>query len=172
MLHFIPAKKLPSIKETAELLLQHVFRIHGFPVNMVLDRGPQFMSHFGAAFCTLVGSTVSLSSGYHPQTNGKTERMNQEVEKGLVAQTPTQWSGNLLWVECAHNSLPCVSIGFSPFECVYGNQPPLFPALEREVGFRHVCFFLNFIRFSFFFFFIVLSFTYVLSLVQVCSLPV
>lgn len=44
-----------------------------------------------------------------------------------------QWSGNVLWVEFAHNSLPSVSTGFSTFECVYGYQPPLFQALEREV---------------------------------------
>lgn len=43
MVHFIPMKKLPSAKETAELMLQNVFRLHGFPVDVVLNRGPQFV---------------------------------------------------------------------------------------------------------------------------------
>lgn len=49
--HFIPLPKLPLAKETA----QHVFRIHGLPVDMVADRGYQFLSWFWKAFCTLIG---------------------------------------------------------------------------------------------------------------------
>lgn len=135
MVHLIPTGKLPSAKETT-VLLQHV-RLHGFPVDIISDKGPQFISQFWKAFCSLVGATVSLSSGYHPQSNGQTERFNQELENGLhclVAQAAAQWSKNLLWVEYTHNSLPSVSTGYSPFECVYRYQPPLFQVLERGVG--------------------------------------
>jgi hypothetical protein len=52
--HFIPLPKLPSAKETAQLMVQHVFRIHGLPVDMVSDRGPPFSSQFWKVFCTLV----------------------------------------------------------------------------------------------------------------------
>ena len=68
MAHFIPLPKLPSAKETAEVMLSDVFRIHGFPKDIVSDRGPQFISQFWRAFCALLGATVSLSSGYHPGT--------------------------------------------------------------------------------------------------------
>ena len=44
MVHFIPLPKLPSAKETAEVMLRHVFRLHGFPKDVVSDRGPQFAS--------------------------------------------------------------------------------------------------------------------------------
>ena len=71
--HFIPLPKLPSAKETAQLV-QHVFQIHGLPVDMVSDRGPKFSSRFWKAFCTLIGSSTSLSSGFHPQSNGQSER--------------------------------------------------------------------------------------------------
>lgn len=83
MVHFIPLPKLPSAKETAEAFLRNVVHLHGFPVDMVSNRGPQLNSRFWEASCSLVGSSVSLSSGYHPQSNGQAERLNQELEKGL-----------------------------------------------------------------------------------------
>ena len=81
--HFIPLPKLPSAKETAQLMVQHVCRIHGLPVEIVSDRGPQFSSKFWKVFCTLIGSSASLSSGFHPQSNGESERANQDMEMAL-----------------------------------------------------------------------------------------
>lgn len=60
MAHFIPLPKLPSAKEMAEAMLSNVFCIHGFPKDIVSDRGPQFISQFWQAFCGLLGTTVSL----------------------------------------------------------------------------------------------------------------
>ncbi|KAL6461290.1 hypothetical protein MHYP_G00312560 [Metynnis hypsauchen] len=71
---FVALPKLPSAKETAELLLQHVVRVHGMPSDLVSDRGPQFASRFWKAFCRLMGASVNLSSGFHPESNGQTER--------------------------------------------------------------------------------------------------
>ncbi len=67
---------MPSAKETAATIVNHVFRIHGLPVDVVSDRGPQFVSKFWREFCRLLGATVSLSSGFHPQTNGQIEQAN------------------------------------------------------------------------------------------------
>ncbi|KAI2662144.1 Transposon Tf2-9 polyprotein [Labeo rohita] len=81
--HFIPLPKLPSAKETAVAVIDHVFRLHGLPTDVVSDRGPQFVSKFWREFCRLLGATVSLSSGFHPQSNGQTERANQDLERTL-----------------------------------------------------------------------------------------
>jgi transposase InsO family protein len=99
---FIPLPKLPSAKETAELLMNHVFRVFGIPLDMVSDRGPQFSSRFWGAFCKLVGATASLSSGFHPESNGQTERVNQDLETTLrcmAANNPTSWATYIIWAE-------------------------------------------------------------------------
>ncbi|KAF7640703.1 hypothetical protein LDENG_00021870, partial [Lucifuga dentata] len=136
MAHFLPLPKLPTVKETAKLMLQHVFRLHGFPADVVSDQGPQFSLVFWREFCTLVGATVSLTSGFHPQSNGPTERMNQEMETALrcvASRDLSSWSLQLLWVEYAHNTLPSSATGLSPFQYAYGFQPPLFSVEEKEV---------------------------------------
>uniref|UniRef100_A0A8C6UZW3 Gypsy retrotransposon integrase-like protein 1 n=5 Tax=Neogobius melanostomus TaxID=47308 RepID=A0A8C6UZW3_9GOBI len=135
--HFVPLPKLPSSRETADLLVEHVFRSHGIPSDIVSDRGPQFTSQVWRAFCSALEIDVSLSSGFHPQSNGQSERANQQMEVALrcVSSTnPSSWSKYLPWVEYAHNTLVNSSLGMSPFECCHGYQPPLFADQEQELA--------------------------------------
>ncbi|XP_026164228.1 uncharacterized protein LOC113131342 [Mastacembelus armatus] len=129
MVHFVPLPRLPSALRTAQALVDHVVRLHGIPQEIVSDRGPQFIATSWREFCRLLGITLSLSSGYHPQTYGQAERLNQELEKGLrilCAEVPGSWVKNLAWVEFAHNSLPSSSTKLSPFQIVYGLKPSVF----------------------------------------------
>lgn len=96
--HFVALSGLPSARETANQLVQLVFRIHGVPMDIVSDRGPQFVSQVWRCFCAALGASATLSSGYYPQTNGQTERANQDLEATLhcvAAQNPSNWAEHL-----------------------------------------------------------------------------
>uniref|UniRef100_A0A8C6NXF4 Integrase catalytic domain-containing protein n=1 Tax=Nothobranchius furzeri TaxID=105023 RepID=A0A8C6NXF4_NOTFU len=135
--HLIALPGLSSARRIAELFLENVVRLHGFPVDVVSDRGPQFTARFWRAFCHLLGASVSLSSGYHPQTNGQTERANQQLGRYLccfVSAQPSQWPKYLLWAELSHNLHTSLATLMSPFEVCYGYQSPVFAHQEPEVA--------------------------------------
>ncbi|KAL7888862.1 hypothetical protein AOLI_G00038360 [Acnodon oligacanthus] len=122
--------------QPAPLVLQHVVRVHGSPSDLVSDRGPQFASRFWKAFCQLMGASVSLSSGFHPESNGQTERVNQDLTRTLRCLTstnPSSWAEHLPWAEYAHNTLRHSSLRMSPFKCRFGFPPPMFPGEERKI---------------------------------------
>lgn len=83
--HFISCCKLPTAKELAQLFIYHVVRLHSFPDKIVSDGGSQFMANFLKEFLQLGGIQQGLSSAYHPQTDGQTERTNAILEQFLRA---------------------------------------------------------------------------------------
>uniref|UniRef100_A0A8B9HPR9 Gypsy retrotransposon integrase-like protein 1 n=1 Tax=Astyanax mexicanus TaxID=7994 RepID=A0A8B9HPR9_ASTMX len=126
----ISFSKMPTALETAEALFNHVFRIFGIPEDIVSDRGPQFISQVWSAFMNRLGISVSLSSGYHPQSNGQCERMNQVLGKFLriyCSNNIHDWAKFLPWAELAQNSLISSTTKMTPFQCFLGYQPPIMP---------------------------------------------
>uniref|UniRef100_A0A3Q2QNE0 Integrase catalytic domain-containing protein n=1 Tax=Fundulus heteroclitus TaxID=8078 RepID=A0A3Q2QNE0_FUNHE len=110
-------------------------------LNSLSDRGPQFISQVWRHFCSALGARYTLTSGYHPQTNGQTERMNQQLEttlRWLTSSSPSDWNKFLPWVEYALNSNITSATGRSPFEVALGYQPPLLPMDELRIPFTSV----------------------------------
>lgn len=109
--HYAVPLSLPAAfnaSETGDLLVQHVLRLHGIPRDIVLDRVPQFTTQVWRSFGAALVASVRFSSGYHPQTNGRTERMNQTLGNApccVAARHPTTWNTYLSWVENGQNSL-------------------------------------------------------------------
>ncbi len=115
----IPHSKLPTAFDTAEALCNFVFRFYGLPEDIVSDRGPQFTSRVWSAFFQKLNINISLTSGYHPQSNGQTGRLNQEITRFLRSysqQNQADWSRYLMWAEYAQNSLQKPSTGLTPFQ--------------------------------------------------------
>uniref|UniRef100_A0A674DKD0 Gypsy retrotransposon integrase-like protein 1 n=1 Tax=Salmo trutta TaxID=8032 RepID=A0A674DKD0_SALTR len=91
----IPLPGLPTALQTAEALFTHVFRHYGVPEDIVSDRGPQFTCRVWRAFMERLGVSVSLTSGFHPESNGQVERVNQEVGRFLrtyCQDRPREWA--------------------------------------------------------------------------------
>ena len=81
MVHFIPMTTTVSALGSARLYLRNVWKLHGLPDRVVSDRGPQFVAEFTKELYRLLGIELATSTAYHPQTDGQTERVNQELEQ-------------------------------------------------------------------------------------------
>jgi hypothetical protein len=124
--HFLPTTESSSTEDTANLYAREIFRLHGFPLNLVSDRGAQFKSVFWKALFNAVGATISLSSAYHPETDGQTERVNQTLEQYLrcfINYDQDDWVTFLPFAEFAYNNATHDSTGKSPFFATYGYHP-------------------------------------------------
>jgi hypothetical protein len=78
--HFVPLSHQYTTHSVAQLFLSHIYRLHGFPAAIVSNRDPIFTSAFWRQLFQLVSTELRLSSSYHPQSDGETERLNQCLE--------------------------------------------------------------------------------------------
>ena len=81
--HFIPTHTSVTAPEVAKLFLAHVFKLHGMPCIIVSDRDAKFTSRFWKALLETLGTRAAMSTAFHPQTDGQTERANRTMEDML-----------------------------------------------------------------------------------------
>ncbi|KAE8216955.1 hypothetical protein CF319_g8841, partial [Tilletia indica] len=123
---FIPTYTTLTSPDLAKLYLQHVFSKHGLPDTIVSDRGSEFTSSFWRSLCKLLGIKQALSTAYHPQTDGQTERVNQSLEQYLRTFTNYQqsdWSDFLPLAEFAYNNSEHSTTQTTPFFANKGYHP-------------------------------------------------
>eukprot|EP00253_Pinus_taeda_P005316 PITA_05316 len=123
--HFIPVQSTCRAAQVANIFMQNIFRLHGFPKTIISDRDVKFTSAFWRTLFEGLGTQLNFSTAYHPQTDGQTERVNQVVEdmlRSYVMQQPSRWEEYLHLVEFAYNNAYHASLHMSPFEVLYGRK--------------------------------------------------
>lgn len=123
---FIPCKKTCTAEETASLYRDLVFRHYGLPQKLISDRGTQFASKMFTELLKALKIQQALSTAYHPQTDGGTEHLNQELELYLrifCNHRGEDWAELLPIAEFAHNHRYHSTIHCSPFEALMGYSP-------------------------------------------------
>src|SRR5947208_7910076 len=79
MVHFAPTKTTATAPETAKLFFEYIFRSHGLPKSIVSNRDAKFTSKFWQTLCKTLGTKLAMSTAFHPQTDGQTERANRTL---------------------------------------------------------------------------------------------
>src|SRR5258705_2134102 len=78
-IHTVPTVTMVDSTGVACLFLEHVWRHHGLPEAIISDRGSAFISNFSRELATLLDIRLTPSTAYHPQTDGQTDQVNQEI---------------------------------------------------------------------------------------------
>ncbi len=137
MSKYIPTTETATASDLAQLFIRHVFRHHGLPKSIVSDRGATFTSAWWREFLKFLGVEAKFSTSYHPQTDGQTERVNQELETYLrfyVTYMQNDWVSYLPIAEFARNNSVHSSIKVTPFFANYGYHPRFDVKAPVEAG--------------------------------------
>lgn len=132
--HFLPLTHPFTALDIAKVFMQEIFKLHGMPMGIISDRDRIFTGQVWQELFRLCHTELKMSSSYHPQTDGQTERVNQCLETYLhcsVHSCPSNWSKWLSLAEYWYNTCFHSSLGRTPFEVIYEHLP-------REFGIDQV----------------------------------
>ena len=135
MVHYVATTTNVTAPKLADIFMREVVRLHGVPESILSDRDPRFTAHFWRAFWTQLGTTLTMSTAYHPQTDGQTERANRTLEEMLRSRVnfqQTDWDEHLAAAELAVNNAVHASTGFTPFYLNFGQEVQL--PLDRAIA--------------------------------------
>jgi hypothetical protein len=127
MVHLVATTTNVDATGTAALFRDHVWKLHGLPLDIVSDRGSVFVGKFFTALLGLIGVTHNRLTAFHPQTDGQTERVNRVMEEMLrhyvMNSSQLTWELGLSAAEFAINNSYHESIGTTPFRANAGRDP-------------------------------------------------
>ncbi|KAD6454386.1 hypothetical protein E3N88_09092 [Mikania micrantha] len=134
--HFLPIREDYSMDRLAKLYVNEIVSRHGVPISIISDRDSRFMSRFWQTLQNALGTQINMSTAYHPQIDGQTERTNQTLEdmlRSCVIDFGGSWDIHLPLVEFSYNNSYHTSIQCAPFEALYGRKCRS-PICWSEVG--------------------------------------
>jgi len=120
--HFLAMNLRMSLAKLAQLYIKEIVRLHGVPSSIVSDRDPRFTSRFWQTLQSAMGSKLTMSSAYHPQTDGQSERTIQLLEdlwRTCILDHLGAWDEVLPLIEFTYNNSFHASIGMPPYEALY-----------------------------------------------------
>ncbi|GJX16415.1 putative reverse transcriptase domain-containing protein [Tanacetum coccineum] len=123
--HFLPAKENDSMEKLTRQYLKEVVSRHGVPVSIISDRDGRFVSQFWKSLQEAFGTQLDMSTAYHPETDGQSERTIQTLEdmlRACVIDFGKGWDRHLSLIEFSYNNSYHTSIKATPFEALYGRK--------------------------------------------------
>ncbi|GJU91251.1 putative reverse transcriptase domain-containing protein, partial [Tanacetum coccineum] len=134
--HFIPMNEKYKMEKLTRLYLKEIVCRHGVPMSIISDRDPRFASRFWRSLQKSLGTNLDMSTAYHPETDGQSERTIQTLEDMLRAcmiDFGSGWDKHLPLAEFSYNNSYHASIKAAPFEALYGRKCRS-PVCWSEVG--------------------------------------
>ncbi len=132
MVHLIPVHTTMTAKDLSSIYMREIVRLHGLPSTIVSDRDPKFTSRWWRELHRILGARLLMSTSFHPQTDGLTERMNRSIGQIFRADLrPDQkdWLLRVNMTEFAINTSVSSTTGYAPFETNSG----FMPSMIREI---------------------------------------
>ncbi|KAI3825350.1 hypothetical protein L1987_06833 [Smallanthus sonchifolius] len=134
--HFLPIREDYRVEKLARIYIEEIVSRHGIPLNIISDRDLHFTSRFWQSLQSALGTRLDLSTAYHPQTDGQTERTIQTLEdmlRACVIDFGGNWDSHLPLIELSYNNSFHTSINMAPFEALYGRKCRS-PICWNEIG--------------------------------------
>ncbi|GJS46850.1 putative reverse transcriptase domain-containing protein [Tanacetum coccineum] len=123
--HFIPTRETDSMETLTRLYIKEIVSRHGVPISIISDRDSHFTSRFWQSLQSALGTQLDMSTAYHPETDGQSERTIQTLEdmlRACVIDFGKGWEKHLPLVEFSYNNSYHASIKAAPFEALYGRK--------------------------------------------------
>ena len=134
--HFLAVRMTFTLERFCRLYILEIVRLHGVPVSIVSDRDSRFTAHFWKSFQKAMGTRLTMSTTFHPQIDGQSERTIEVLEdmlRACVLDHKGSWEEHLPLVEFAYNNSYHASIQMAPYEALY-ERPCRSPICWTEVG--------------------------------------